>query len=348
MSFNLFGPSTKCDIRVGYIDPDLGYVKEVSIYDANRYAFKNPGTTFIFETRDNIRYLNINEVNNLTPNDLLPKDNDAEGTCNGISSLSPLDSPIRLSDGTIVPAETRGSRGSKQCRAYIKISGGGGTGAVANPVFGSDGSLLAVDVVRGGFGYQYPPVVKLIDECKRGSGAVLRSVLGERPPTTEYFDQEDDFEFYDFSRCTEELEGYGTRFGVNGEVIGGWDPTLYATLAKDPIKVEIKEYQDYLAQGISPFWSTRKEKPLSVTFRDRVNRIVHPVSDLNYKEKLRKEGKPVPSGCGPWMNTYAVSPVPPQWNSDVPGSDYAGGVATMVWEENSHTLESISSRKHGR
>ena len=333
MSFNLFGPATKCDIRVGYIDPDLGYIKEVSIHDANRYAFKNPGTTFIFETRDNIRYLNINEVNNLTANDLLPKDNAAEGTCDGVAGLSPLDSPIELSDGTIVPAETRGSRGSKQCRAYIKISGGGGTGAVANPVFGSDGSLLAVDVVRGGFGYQYPPVVKLIDECKRGSGAVLRSVLGERPPTTEYFDQEDDFEFYDFSRCTEELEGYGTRFGVNGEVLGGWDPTLYATLAKDPIRVEIKEYQDYLAQGISPFWSTRKEKPLSVTFRDKINRIVHPVSDLNYKEKLRKEGKPVPSGWGPWMNTYAVSPVPPQWNSDVPGSDYAGGVATMVWEE---------------
>ena len=200
MSFNLFGPATKCDIRVGYIDPDLGYVKEVSIHDANRYAFKNPGTTFIFETRDNIRYLNINEVNNLSPNDLLPKDSESEGTCNGISLLSPLDSPIELSDGTIVPAETRGSRGSKQCRTYIKISGGGGTGAVANPVFGSDGSLLAVDVVRGGFGYQYPPVVKLIDECKRGSGAVMRSVLGERPPTTEYFDQEDDFELYDFSR----------------------------------------------------------------------------------------------------------------------------------------------------
>ena len=88
-----------------------------------------------------------------------------------------------------------------------------------------------------------------------------------------------------------------------------------------------------MAQGISPFWSTRKEKPLSVTFRDKTSRIVHPVSDLNYKEKLRKEGKPVPSGWGPWMNTYAVSPVPPQWNSDVPGSDYAGGVATMVWEE---------------
>jgi len=337
MSFNLFGPATKCDIRVGYIDPDLGYVKEVSIHDANRYAFKNPGTTFIFETRDNIRYLNINEVNNLTANDLLPGDNAAEGTCNGIVGLSPLDSPVELSDGTVIPVETRGSRGSSnsnnQCRAYIKISGGGGTGAVANPVFGSDGSLLAVDVVRGGFGYQYPPIVKLIDECKRGSGAVLRSVLGERPPTIEYFDQEDDFEFYDFSRCTEELEGYGTRFGVNGEVLGGWDPTLYATLAKDPIRIEIKEYQDYLAQGISPFWSTRKESPLAVTFREKKSKNVFPVSDLKYKEKLRKEGKPVPSGWGPWMNNYAVSPVPPQWNSDVPGSDYAGGWATMVWEE---------------
>ena len=328
MSFNLFGPATKCDIRVGYIDPDLGYVKEVSIYDANEYAFKNPGTTFIFETRDAIRYLNINEVNNLTPNDLLPKNN-AVDSCDGIVGLSPGDSDIELSDGTVVPVQNR--KGTY--KTYVKLSGGGGTGAVANPVFGSDGSLLAVNVIRGGFGYQYPPIVKIIDENKRGSGAVVRSVLGERPPTIEYFDQEDDFEFYDFSRCTEELEGYGTRFGVNGEVLGGWDPTLYATLAKDPIRVEIKEYQEYLAQGISPFWSTRKENPLAVTFRDRKTNLVFPVSDLKYKEKLRKEGKPVPSGWGPWMNTYAVSPVPPQWNSDVPGSDYAGGVATMTWEE---------------
>jgi len=328
MSFNLFGPATKCDIRVGYIDPDLGYVKEVSIHDANEYAFKNPGTTFIFETRDGIRYLNINEVNNLTANDLLPEKNAAD-SCDGIVGLSPRDSDIILSDGTVVPVQNR--KGTY--KTYVKISGGGGTGAVANPVFGSDGSLLAVNVIRGGFGYKYPPIVKIIDENRRGSGAVLRSVLGERPPTIEYFDQEDDFEFYDFSRCTEELEGYGTRFGVNGEVLGGWDPTLYATLAKDPIRVEIKEYQEYLAQGISPFWSTRKENPLAVTFRDRKSKLVFPVSDLKYKEKLRKEGKPVPSGWGPWMNTYAVSPVPPQWNSDVPGSDYAGGVATMVWEE---------------
>ena len=232
MSFNLFGPATKCDIRVGYIDPDLGYVKEVSIHDANEYAFKNPGTTFIFETRDGIRYLNINEVNNLTANDLLPEKNAAD-SCDGIVGLSPRDSDIILSDGTVVPVQNR--KGTY--KTYVKISGGGGTGAVANPVFGSDGSLLAVNVIRGGFGYQYPPIVKIIDENRRGSGAVLRSVLGERPPTIEYFDQEDDFEFYDFSRCTEELEGYGTRFGVNGEVLGGWDPTLYATLAKDPIRV---------------------------------------------------------------------------------------------------------------
>ena len=141
MSFNLFGPATKCDIRVGYIDPDLGYVKEVSIYDANEYAFKNPGTTFIFETRDAIRYLNINEVNNLTENDLLPKDN-AVDSCDGIVGLSPRDSDTILSDGTVVPVQNR--KGTY--KTYVKLSGGGGTGAVANPVFGSDGSLLAVNV----------------------------------------------------------------------------------------------------------------------------------------------------------------------------------------------------------
>ena len=38
MSFNLFGPATKCDIRVGYIDPERGFVGNLSVYDANKYA----------------------------------------------------------------------------------------------------------------------------------------------------------------------------------------------------------------------------------------------------------------------------------------------------------------------
>ena len=70
MAFDLFGPPTKCDIKVGYVSTDRGYVAGIGIHDANVYAKANPGTTFIFATRERIRYLNINEVNKLTPNDL--------------------------------------------------------------------------------------------------------------------------------------------------------------------------------------------------------------------------------------------------------------------------------------
>ena len=71
-SFNLFGPATKCDIRVGYIDPDNGYIADLSIHEANKYAKLNPGSVFILKNRDVIKYLNINEVNRLTPDDLEP------------------------------------------------------------------------------------------------------------------------------------------------------------------------------------------------------------------------------------------------------------------------------------
>jgi len=72
MSFNIFGAATISDIKVGYISTDRGYVDGISRYEANQYAALNPGTQFIFKNRDLIRYLNINEVNKLTVDDLLP------------------------------------------------------------------------------------------------------------------------------------------------------------------------------------------------------------------------------------------------------------------------------------
>ena len=38
MSFNLFGPASKSDIRVGYIDPERGFVGNLTVYEANRYV----------------------------------------------------------------------------------------------------------------------------------------------------------------------------------------------------------------------------------------------------------------------------------------------------------------------
>ena len=73
MSFNIFGPATKNDIRVGYISTERGFVDGFSVCQANDYARRNPGTQFVFRTRDEIKYLTINEVNVLTPDDLYQK-----------------------------------------------------------------------------------------------------------------------------------------------------------------------------------------------------------------------------------------------------------------------------------
>ena len=121
-SFNIFEPPTKCDIKVGYISTDRGYVSGVGIHDANVYAKKNPGTTFIFATREKLQYLNINEVNKLTPNDLVS----SVDSCTGIEMNKKSDESPQ-----------------------IVFSGGGGIGAKANPIIGSDGSLIGIDLVSG-------------------------------------------------------------------------------------------------------------------------------------------------------------------------------------------------------
>ena len=255
MSFNIFDFPKNSDVNVGYIDPTLGYVSGVSICDANEYARKNPGTTFIFETRDGIRYLNINEVNKLTPKDLAS----SADTCTGIEVEGQADYPS------------------------VVIAGCGGVGAAGNPVFGRDGSLLAIDLVSGGFGYQCPPLVEVRDETGLGVGAVTRAVLVGDPEysdckfvdTEEVFDQEDDFEEYQI--CDPTDDGYGTRYDAEGKPIGRWDPNLYANLSKDPIAREIQKYQDFLQQLSTPWWSTRKENPLRVTSGNRTTRIKHDV-----------------------------------------------------------------------
>jgi len=141
-------PTSFDNIKVGYINEDVGYVKNVSIADANTYEDKYPGTQFIFINGDgNVKFLDIARVNALTPKDLLRSD-----ACD--TSDKPCGPP------------------------KLKFFGGGGVGAQANPVVDSDGNLIAVDLVSGGFGYDSPPQVQVIDPCKNGSGAVLQTILG--------------------------------------------------------------------------------------------------------------------------------------------------------------------------
>ena len=147
-TFNLFGPITKNDIKVGYISTDRGYMTGVGVCEANEYAQQNPGTTFIFKPdRKTVEFLNINQLNELSRN---PTDSTTDQSC---------------PDGLDMNAEPEPTK--------VVFMGGGGVGAVANPVVGDDGALLAIDLVNGGFGYKYPPIVQIQDDSGIGAGAVV-------------------------------------------------------------------------------------------------------------------------------------------------------------------------------
>jgi len=286
MSFSLFGQTTADDIRVGYVDPELGYVEGVTICEANNYAKNNPGTTFIFTDGSNsIRYLNINEVNRLTPNDLIPSDEE----CGGIQNYTECGPTV------------------------IQFYGGGGIGAVGNPVVGVDGSLLAVDVISGGHAYQYPPFVSATDNCQKGNGAVLVAVLGQTPDQIEVYEGEEDFEDYEI--CEPDDIGYGLQYGNNGEELGEWDPSYYTEIGVDPIQREIEQFQKAVQK---PFWTTREAQP------DRVYTVEKSYATQETISVTHPE-------WGEFMNQYAVSPVKP---SDVTGSDESGRIFSMEWELN--------------
>ena len=135
------------NIKVGYISETEGYVRDISIADANAYAELNPETEFIFIDGDEkVRFLTISEVNALTPKNLLRSD------------------PCLTGDQLCGPPK-------------LKFFGGGGVGATANPVVDVNGNLIAVDLVSGGFGYISPPQVQVLDPCNIGSGAVLETEI---------------------------------------------------------------------------------------------------------------------------------------------------------------------------
>ena len=272
MSFNLFGPATICDIKVGYISTDRGFVDGLNRYEANQYAALNPGTQFIFRNRDLIRYLNINEVNKLTTDDLLPSRVPTNGCDQDSRNKFGLD--IYNQDGSLKPDAT-GTPGTPR----IYINGGGGVGAAANPVIGLDGSLLAVDVVEGGYGYRFPPQVDIVDLEGLGSGAVAIASLcpPDRVGTLQTFENEEDFEEYDFTKCAPLQTDFGNRVGADGENIGQWDPTLYASLKVDPIRREIIAYQSFLEGIRNGWWNTRKARPIEIIANDKKGNVKYDV-----------------------------------------------------------------------
>ena len=251
--FNIFGPVTKGEIRVGYISSERGYVQMVDLCEANRYEKNNPGTTFIYQNRDKVIYLDIQGVNDLLPSDLKPTSTSADGGCSGLELESEC-----------------GKR-----KTVVDFYGGGGVGVVGNPIIGTDGAVLAVDIVQGGFGYQYPPIVEVKNPCGIGDGSLLKSILSDEGYTVEtlkYYNPCGDESDLDLCPDSEvKKAGWGRLYDRSGKDIGPWDPSKYTDrILKDPIDLEMDAYKKALAEFKNPFWTTRSNTPVTITSDDKV------------------------------------------------------------------------------
>jgi hypothetical protein len=289
------------DVRVGYIDPEKGYVDGLTVYQANKYAEANPGTQFIHKNRDRVAYININTVNKLTNQNIKPKQNynltDGDGNYTGCNTVKGL---ITSPDGTELPnqpgegsspfvPETSSGTGTGGGIAYgirgtevdpdekqdpiVIIEGGGGVGAVGKAIIGDDGSLLHVRVVHGGFGYRFPPRIRIFDPNQKGAGATAKSFTGRTTLTSiQPFDQESDVENYDFNLPPLGFDPSSVPFGQSyslssNTVIGDWDPRKVLSVTEATgFEQELRKYLDFLAgfDPNKPWWTTRNEEPVKV------------------------------------------------------------------------------------
>ena len=162
-------------------------------------------------------------------------------------------------------------------------------------MIGNDGSLLAVDVVDGGYGYRFPPQIDIVDLEGLGSGAVAIASLcpPDKVGTLQTFENEEDFEEYDFRNCAPAQVSFGRRQGANGEDLGEWDPSLYASLKVDPIRREIIAYQAFLDSIRDGWWNTRKAKPIEIIADDKKGNVKYDVQHWAWGGS--REVKKIPS-----------------------------------------------------
>ena len=252
-TFNLFGPITKNDIRVAYISTERGYTQGVSLCEANSHAKRNPGETFIYKpSRDKVEFLNINQVNKLGEDPNLAK---KDRSCPEGLDMNAIPDPVS-----------------------VRFMGGGGIGVVGNPIISSNGQVMAIHLVNGGYGYQYPPIVHIHDESNIGAGAVARVGVGTIFSKTQYYTDKEDFEEYNLcsneytnpskvdggreSKIAAERSAYGRRWSPDGKDIGAWRPQDYTDDTKAPFKDVVDEYIKKLNQSGKDWWTTRKYPPL--------------------------------------------------------------------------------------
>jgi len=77
----------------------------------------------------------------------------------------------------------------------VNLFGGGGSGAEVSPILGAivsdtfakqTASLIGMKVINAGSGYKSPPFVEIEDTCRKGYGAIARSVIDYDPSSPTY------------------------------------------------------------------------------------------------------------------------------------------------------------------
>ena len=261
--FDIFSEPNWKQIRVGYIDPDRGYIKNADLCQANAHAKLNPGAQFIIQDRKSVRYMNINEVNSLT-----------NSTYSG-----------DLGNGE--PCSIDWAQ-NKPKEPIVYFSGGGGVGAAANPIIGKESkSVIALHLAEGGFGYKYPPKVTVMSKTGVGGGVVAESFLGELHTGTEVYGEQSDIENYYPSdnqvnpvtgekfphnlsqECSGTLNnvGFGSVWDAKGNPVGEWNPSFYNEVFDNPFQREILDYQEYLRTALKPWFASKR-------LHLRLNRVV--------------------------------------------------------------------------
>ena len=273
-------------IRVGYIDDVKGYVKNLTVSEANDIARLEPGTEFIIELRSKVFYKNINEVNEL--NDQFIKDQLSDDFCGNAGNYSATYNmeEIEIIDEykvNVVEDEDEDNDGNIP---LVELFGGGGVGCEARAFVGNDGSILHIEVLEGGFGFEHAPIVNVRDPNGLGVGCVAQAFLNDPNEYEEnkgfyLYNKKSDYE--DFRILSDDTlinPEFGKVYNPNtGQEIGIWDPSKYITIESDKIS-DIKTLQDRLQEidSFGNWWNTKKNDPISILRGDRKDSTYYKVS----------------------------------------------------------------------
>jgi hypothetical protein len=97
----------------------------------------------------------------------------------------------------------------------IVFFGGGGSGAAGNTIISSAGELLGIDITNFGSGYSSTPFASIIDECGKGSGAVVKSGIGIIPPELDFTATKLDSTRVELKWKTKRAKRVDTNFGFS-------------------------------------------------------------------------------------------------------------------------------------